>query len=250
MQKRSLWPAAERYYQWFAHENGHQRIPVFSLLFAPGTYCWAMLIVLIALLYFRQFRLALPLALPFGVWLTLLLGPCVIVRYAYPIIAGAPLLLGLLCNGTEQCRLRVLEDAARRGGDNRGMEMLRFAVAGGVGFVIDYGCMVLLVRAFRLHYLIATALAFLLSVIVNYLLCAYWVFKGADTKSRGVQAGFIITSLIGLGLNEVFMLLFVDALHIHYAIAKLIAVVLVMIWNYISKRRVLVSKPKKTGEMK
>lgn len=248
VQKQSLWPAAERYYQWFAHENGHQRIPIVSLLFAPGTYCWLMLIVLLALLYFRRLRLMLPLAFPFGVWLTLLLGPCVIVRYAYPILAGAPLFVGLLFNGTAQARLCAQESNVQKTGAGRGAEIFRFAVAGGVGFVIDYGCTYAFTSLVGMHYLLSTALAFTLSVVVNYLMCAYWVFRGADTKNAGVKAGFLLTSVIGLGLNELFMYLFVDALHLHYMIAKLIAVLLVMIWNYVSKRKVLVKQPKKTGE--
>ncbi len=244
--KQSLWPGAERYYQWFAHENRHQRIPAFSLLFAPGTYCWLLFVALFALLYFKQYRLAIPLALPYGVWLTLLLGPCVIVRYAYPIMAGAPLFAGALFNQAGQYRMRAPQPDMRKNGGGRGAEMLRFAIAGGTGFVIDYGCTYVFTSLLGLHYLLSTALAFTLSVVVNYLMCAYWVFKSADTKNAGVKAGFLLTSLVGLGLNELFMYLFVDALHMHYMIAKLIAVVLVMVWNYISKRRILVKQPKKS----
>lgn len=246
VQKRSLWPGAERYYQWFAHQRGHERIPLFSLLFTPGTYCWALFIALVTLLYFKRYALCLPLALPYGVWLTLLLGPCVLVRYAYPIMAGAPLFAGLVFNQTERHTLiRPMPDE-HAGSDGRGAEMLRFAVAGGVGFVIDYGCTYAFTALAGMHYLLATALAFLLSVVVNYLMCAYWVFRGADTKDRGVKAGFLITSVIGLGLNELFMYLFVGLLRLHVMLAKLVAVVLVMIWNYISKRKVLVKQPKKT----
>lgn len=132
--------------------------------------------------------------------------------------------------------------AAPTNSDGRGAEVLRFAIAGGVGFVIDYGVMVLLTEPFHMHFLLATGLAFLLSVVVNYLMCAYWVFQGTNTKSGGVKAGFVLTSVIGLVLNELLMLLFVDVCRIHYMIAKLIAVVLVMIWNYFSKRKVLVRK--------
>ena len=245
VEKHSLWPGAERYYQWFAHGNNHEKIPVVSLLFAPGFYCWLLFIAVLALLYYRKLSLMWPLSMPCAVWLSLLLGPCVLVRYAYPLMALSPLLAGLLLNGREE--LRLAEPAADGGaGNGRGAEVLRFAVAGVLGFFIDYGCMVLFAEAFHMHYLLATALAFLISVVVNYLLCAYWVFQGADTKNGGVKAGFLITSAIGLGLNELIMYLLVDLLHIHYMIAKLIAVVLVMIWNYFSKRKVLVHKAKDT----
>lgn len=247
--QRHLWPDAERYYQWFAHQNGHQRIPVLSLLFAPGTYCWILFFALLALVYYRRIRLALPLGMLYGVWLTLLLGPCVIVRYVYPITASAPLLMGMLLNNRTPVQLEKPVPLHRENeGDGRFAEVLRFVVAGGTGFVIDYGCTYVFTSFVGLHYLLATALAFTLSVVVNYLMCAYWVFRGVDTHSGGVKAGFLITSLIGLGLNELFMFVFVDALHLPVMLAKLVAVVLVMIWNYISKRKVLVKQPKNTGE--
>ena len=56
--------------------------------------------------------------------------------------------------------------------------------------------------------LIATPIAFLISVILNYLLCVVWVFRGAKNQGAGAKAGFLITSLIGLGLNELLMFLF------------------------------------------
>ncbi|MEG1755423.1 MAG: DUF6020 family protein [Clostridia bacterium] len=243
VKKQSLWRGAESYYQWFAHENNHEKIPVIAWLFNPGFYCWVLFLAVLTLLYFKQYRLALPLALPYGVWMTLLLGPCVIVRYAYPIMACFPLLLGLFWNKTAHYQLTApAEHIEKRTG--RGQEMLRFAAAGAVGFGIDYGCMIVFAEVFGLHYLLATAFAFAISVVTNYLLCAYWVFQGANTKNRGIKAGFLLTSLIGLGLNEWFMYLFVDRMQIHYMLAKLIAVVLVMIWNYFSKRKVLVHRKK------
>ena len=119
-------------------------------------------------------------------------------------------------------------------------ELFRFAVAGCIGFIIDYGVMVLLKAALGGHYLLAAGVSFAVSVVVNYLICVSWVFKGIDRPGAKSTAVFITTSVIGLGLNELFMWLFVDVFFIHYMIAKIIATLLVMIWNYITKRRALV----------
>lgn len=246
VQKRSLWPAAENYYNFFAHKNAHETVPGFKLLFAPGAYCWLLYFAILALLYYRSIRLAVPLALPLGIWLTLLLGPCLVIRYAYPLMALCPLLVGVLFNGTDEYALSQPQPAGD--GAGRGGEVIRFTIAGGLGFVIDYGLMILLKETFGMHYLLATTLSFIVSVVVNYLLCAYWVFQGTDTKSGGVKLAFIVTSGIGLGLNALFMYLFVDVMHINYMIAKIISVILVMIWNYFSKRKVLTGKEKKTED--
>lgn len=118
-------------------------------------------------------------------------------------------------------------------------EMLRFAITGGISFVIDYAIMVFLKEVFHVHYLVAAGAGFTVSVIVNYLICVKWVFEDAKTSGGQTKALFFITSLIGLGLTELFMLLMVSLMHINYMIAKVITTLLVMIWNYITKKKAL-----------
>jgi putative flippase GtrA len=140
---------------------------------------------------------------------------------------------------------------------SRAAEIIRFALTGGVCFVVELAVLILLKGKFGVDTLIATPIAFLISVILNYLLCVVWVFRGAKNRGAGAKAGFLITSLIGLGLNEVLMLLFrlilgedtviltigtrtIDM----YVLNKCLATLIVMIWNYFSKRAVLYRKAK------
>lgn len=131
-------------------------------------------------------------------------------------------------------------------------ELFKFCVAGGIGFIIEFGLFYLLANLWNVHYLIANAIAFTLSVILNYLVCAFWVFPGANRESKLAMAAFLLTSLIGLGLNELFMLFFVDVLGMQsdakMMIAKVMTAILVMIWNYFSKRQVLTYKRRKNGK--
>ena len=143
------------------------------------------------------------------------------------------------------------------GKQNRAGEMIRFALTGGVCFLVELGVLILLKGGLGLDTLIATPIAFLVSVILNYLLCVVWVFKGVENKGTAAKAGFLITSLIGLGLNELLMLLFrvtlgeeqvILSLGGHdlkmYVLNKCLATLIVMIWNYFSKRAVLYRKAK------
>ena len=135
--------------------------------------------------------------------------------------------------------------------------MIRFTLTGGICFLVELAVLVLLRGGLGVDTLIATPAAFLVSVILNYLLCVAWVFRGSKNRSAGTKAGFLITSLIGLGLNELLMLLFrfalgEDAVILSlggrdvrmYVLNKCLATLAVMIWNYFSKRAVLYRKAK------
>jgi len=50
---------------------------------------------------------------------------------------------------------------------------------------------------------------------------------------------FIVTSLMGLGLNQLVMWFCIDILAIWYMFAKIVASAIVMIWNYFTKRFIL-----------
>lgn len=124
-------------------------------------------------------------------------------------------------------------------GNSRLMELIRFGVTGGVCFVVEFAFLTLFVEVLHMPVLWATALAFLISVAVNYALCVKWVFTGAKGGDSRVKVQFLITSGMGLGLNELLMWLMNIRLGVQYQIAKVIATLLVMVWNYITKRLVL-----------
>ena len=140
---------------------------------------------------------------------------------------------------------------------SRMSEMIRFALTGGVCFLVELVILILLKGSLGIDTLIATPIAFLVSVALNYLLCVAWVFRGTKNRSAGTKAGFLITSLIGLGLNELLMLIFrltlgEDAVILTlgertinmYVLNKCLATLIVMTWNYFSKRAVLYRKAK------
>ena len=139
----------------------------------------------------------------------------------------------------------------------RTAEVIRFALTGGVCFLVELAVLILLKGKLGIDTLIATPVAFLVSVTLNYILCVAWVFRGNKNQSAGAKAGFLITSLIGLGLNELLMLLFrlilgEDTVILTlagqtirmYILNKCLATLIVMILNYFSKRAVLYRKAK------
>ena len=73
-------------------------------------------------------------------------------------------------------------------------EVIRFVVTGGVCFLIEQAVLSLLKEIFGLDVNIGTPIAFLVSVVANYLLCVKWVFPGADGSGGKTKAGFVLTS--------------------------------------------------------
>ena len=133
-------------------------------------------------------------------------------------------------------------------------EVIRFALTGGICFLVEFAALVLLKEGLGLDTLVATPIAFALSVVVNYALCIRWVFRGATDGGAAAKAGFAVTSVMGLVLNEGLMLLFrvilgEDAVLLTllsypvtmYMLNKVLSTLLVMVWNYFTKKAVLQS---------
>ena len=116
-------------------------------------------------------------------------------------------------------------------------QILKFGVVGGLAFIIDYGILIFLTEVFHINYLISTTISFIVSVIFNYIMSIFWVFDVDENKNRTTVFYVIsILSVIGLLLNDLFMWVFVDGMSIHYLIAKIIATLLVMIYNFITRK--------------
>ena len=116
-------------------------------------------------------------------------------------------------------------------------QFMKFGVVGVIAFIIDFGVMVFLTEVFAVPYLISTTIAFTVSVIFNYVASMRYVFVRKDDMSRRREfIIFVLLSVIGLVLNDVFMWLLVDFFFIDYRISKIITTVLVAIRNFVSRK--------------
>ena len=89
-------PALSEFYRKIGNEASFEKVPVVAATFNLGVYTWLWLFTLLALLYRRDWKRLIVMAPFTGYFLTNLLGPVVKMRYHYPFIACAPLLLYLL----------------------------------------------------------------------------------------------------------------------------------------------------------
>ncbi len=122
-------------------------------------------------------------------------------------------------------------------------QFMKFGIVGVMAFVIDYGFMIFLTEVFGVPYLISTTVSFIVSVIFNYFASMRFVFKRKDDMSRKREfIIFVVLSVIGLVINDVFMWLMVDFLYIDYRISKIVVTFIVAVWNFVTRKIFLEAK--------
>ena len=117
---------------------------------------------------------------------------------------------------------------------------MKFGIVGFIAFFIDYGLMVALTEIFSVNYLLSATISFVVSVIFNYLASMRFVFTHKEGMSRTREfVIFIVLSVIGLGINDLCMWLGTDLLSIDYRITKIGATAIVMVWNFVTRKKFL-----------
>ena len=77
----------------WADENGHLKVPVVKYLFVPALLFWGYILGLLRNVRRKEYRNCIPYALVAGYYFTLLLGPCVQLRYLFPLMSAFAILL-------------------------------------------------------------------------------------------------------------------------------------------------------------
>ncbi len=128
-------------------------------------------------------------------------------------------------------------------------QFMKFGVVGVIAFIIDYGVMIFLTEVFGVPYLISTTVSFVVSVIFNYFASMRYVFERRDDMSRKREfVIFVVLSVCGLGINDLFMWLMVDFLFIDYRISKIAVTFIVAVWNFVTRKIFLEAKGNEQGD--
>ena len=116
-------------------------------------------------------------------------------------------------------------------------KIFRFVIVGGIATIIDFVFLYIFKELFNFNLILANTLAFIISVIYNYIASIKWVFDIDKNKNSKIQFLLFITfSVIGLILNNIFIYLFTDIMGIYYLISKIIATLFVMIFNFVTRK--------------
>lgn len=145
-------------------------------------------------------------------------------------------------------------------------EFVRFIIIGGCATIIDMFVMGVVLyifnpslypNFFNVFYgggrptttasIVGTGCGFIFGLIFNYIFSVLFVFneKGDSKSVKGVVVFFVL-SAVGLGLHYLGMYLGFDLLKMNEWVVKIIMTVIVLFYNYISKKLLLFRNKKKS----
>lgn len=134
-------------------------------------------------------------------------------------------------------------------------QMLRFSVIGTTAFILDTLLFWIFIKC-GINQNIALAMAFILTLVYNYVFSIRWVFDAKKKNSSATMFVFAVLSAIGLVLTEiiysVLIHLIIDyTLNIHPSdtwklFAKVVSSFIVMVYNFITRKLFLEKTLKKS----
>ena len=128
--------------------------------------------------------------------------------------------------------------------ENPFIQFFRYLFVGGLATVVDWSVLELCFLAFNINLYLSAAIGFIFGLITNFFLSKFFAFKGTPTtKALSVEVlVHIITGVIGLGFTEAILWFMTEVLARHHLISKAVATLIVLMWNFGSKKIILYRK--------
>ena len=120
------------------------------------------------------------------------------------------------------------------------MQIIKFGIVGGIATIIDFAVFYILHEVLGINTIISNVCSFTVSVVYNYIASIKWVFDVDKNKNKKTQfVLFIVFSLIGMGINTAIVYICTDLMNLYSMIGKVIATGVVMVFNFITRKKFL-----------
>lgn len=121
------------------------------------------------------------------------------------------------------------------------LQFFRYVFVGGIATVVDWGILFILTDVAHIHHLLSSVVSFVAGLITNFILSKLLVFKASEAKTKATLEfiGYAIIGVVGLGITEIIMFLLTDCVAFHYMLSKVVATVIVLVWNYVARKKLL-----------
>jgi len=125
-----------------------------------------------------------------------------------------------------------------------GVQFMRSFYIGALATVLDIALLLFLKEYLHIYYLLAAGIGYIAGLITNYLLSNKWAFDYRLLEKRKFLefSIFFAITLAGLVFLEIIMWVFTSLFGLYYLLSKVIATLLVFIWNFTARKIILYSK--------
>lgn len=113
-----------------------------------------------------------------------------------------------------------------------------YCVGGGLAFVTDASLLFIFTEYGHIWYLFSAILSFIIAAVVNYLFQRLVTFKDRKQDFKKQFLSFLLVAVVGIVLNTVLLYVQVEFLGLWYMLAKAIAAVIVLLWNFVMNKYV------------
>jgi putative flippase GtrA len=116
------------------------------------------------------------------------------------------------------------------------LQLVRFGIVGGVGFVINIAVYALCVHGATLDYHVAGVVAWLVAVLNNFVLNRHWTFDARAGRAHFQAMRFFVVSLAALGVSQLLLTVFVESAGMPKVAAQALAVAASMPLNFLGNK--------------
>lgn len=125
--------------------------------------------------------------------------------------------------------------------NNTFIQFFRYIFVGGVAFLADGGSL-FLITTIGVNYLISVIFAFVIGLAVNYGLSKLLVFENSSVNGKIEFLVYGIIGVIGLGFTEIIMYVLTEIAGLYFMVSKVIATIIVLVWNFVARKITLYRK--------
>lgn len=119
-------------------------------------------------------------------------------------------------------------------------EFIRYGVASALALTTDTATLWFLTSIIGIPYLLSGAIAFVVGLIMIYILSVYWVFARRAFENRWIEfLVFSLIGLVGLAINEAILYFLTSVFGFFYLVSKLASVAFVFTWNFAARKWLL-----------
>lgn len=116
------------------------------------------------------------------------------------------------------------------------LQLVRFGLVGGAGFVINVAVYALFVHAAGFEYRVASIAAWLVAVLNNFVLNRHWTFDAREGRAHFQAIRFLAVSLVAEVFSLLLLTLFVESAGLAKVPAQALAVAGSMPFNFLGNK--------------